>query len=148
MAIRTIYKQGDPVLNKKCHPVTQFDQKLWDLLDDLRETLDQANGVGLAAPQIGILRRVVIVINQDDEVIELVNPEIIDQRGEQEGLEDVSGVAAQSQDQPRQETAEEPQEDVWGLTLSAEEITPTGLTVVFTQSGGEVSGQLETGSVF
>ena len=68
--------------------------------------------------------------------------------GEQEGLEDVSGVAAQSQDQPRQETAEEPQEDVWGLTLSAEEITPTGLTVVFTQSGGEVSGQLETGSVF
>lgn len=87
MAIRTIYKQGDPVLNKKCHPVTQFDQKLWDLLDDLRETLAQANGVGLAAPQIGILRRVVIVINQDDEVIELVNPEIIDQRGEQEGLE-------------------------------------------------------------
>ena len=87
MAIRTIYKQGDPVLNKKCHPVTQFDQKLWDLLDDLRETLDQANGVGLAAPQIGILRRVVIVINQDDEVIELVNPEIIDQRGEQEGPE-------------------------------------------------------------
>lgn len=87
MSVRTIIKRGDPVLEKKCHPVTQFDQKLWDLLDDLKETLAQANGVGLAAPQIGILRRAVIVITEDDEVLELVNPEIIDQAGEQEGLE-------------------------------------------------------------
>ena len=87
MSVRTIIKRGDPVLEKKCHPVTQFDQKLWDLLDDLKDTLAQANGVGLAAPQIGILRRAVIVITEDDEVLELVNPEIIDQAGEQEGLE-------------------------------------------------------------
>ena len=56
MAIRKILTQGDPVLNKICHPVTKFDDKLADLLDDLRETLDNAKGVGLAAPQVGILR--------------------------------------------------------------------------------------------
>ena len=60
MAIRTILTQGDPVLNKKCHPVTKFDHKLAVLLDDLKETLTQANGVGLAAPQVGILRRAVV----------------------------------------------------------------------------------------
>ena len=89
MAIRTILTQGDPTLNKKCHPVTRFDQKLSDLLDDLRETLTQANGVGLAAPQVGILRRAVIVVPdpEKDEMVELVNPEILAQEGEEDGLE-------------------------------------------------------------
>lgn len=89
MAIRTILTQGDPALNKKCHPITKFDQKLSDLLDDLRETLTQANGMGLAAPQVGILRRAVIVVPdpEKDEMIELVNPEIVAQEGEQDGLE-------------------------------------------------------------
>lgn len=53
MALREIIKKGDPVLEKHCHPVTRFDQKLWDLLDDMRETLAQANGLGLAAPPGG-----------------------------------------------------------------------------------------------
>ena len=87
MAIREIVTQGDPVLNKVCHPVTQFDQKLWDLLNDMHDTLAQSNGVGLAAPQVGILRRVVLVINGEDRVIELINPTIIHTEGEQEGLE-------------------------------------------------------------
>ena len=89
MAIRTILTQGDPALNKACHPVTRFDDKLADLLDDLRETLTEANGVGLAAPQIGILRRAVIVVPdpESDEMIELVNPEIVAQEGEQDGFE-------------------------------------------------------------
>lgn len=87
MALRTIITQGDPVLNKKAHPVTKFDQKLWDLLDDMTQTLRQANGAGLAAPQIGILRRVVLVIDREDRVLELINPEIIHTEGEQEGLE-------------------------------------------------------------
>ncbi len=69
-----------------CHPVTQFDQKLWDLLDDLKETLAQANGWAWP-PQVGILRRAVLVVNGDDEMLELVNPEIVDQQGEQDGLE-------------------------------------------------------------
>lgn len=85
--LRTIITEGDPVLNKVCHPVTKFDEKLWSLLDDMQETLAQSNGVGLAAPQIGILRRVVLVINAQDEVLELINPVIIKTEGEQEGLE-------------------------------------------------------------
>lgn len=85
--LREIVKKGDAVLNKKCHPVTQFDEKLHTLLDDMGETLRQADGVGLAAPQVGILRQVVVVINEDDEMIELINPEIIETSGEQFGLE-------------------------------------------------------------
>ncbi len=85
--LRTIITQGDPVLNKVCHPITKFDEKLWSLLDDMHETLAESNGVGLAAPQIGILRRVVLVINAQDEVLELINPVIIKTEGEQEGLE-------------------------------------------------------------
>jgi len=85
--LRTIITEGDPVLNKVCHPVTKFDEKLWNLLDDMRETLAESNGVGLAAPQVGILRRVVLVINGQDEVLELINPTIIKAEGEQEGLE-------------------------------------------------------------
>ena len=87
MAIRTILTKGDPARNKMCHPVPKFDQKLWELLDDLKETLAKANGLGLAAPQVGILRRAVIVVNDDGEMLELVNPEIVDQKGEQDGLE-------------------------------------------------------------
>ena len=87
MALREIIKKGDPVLEKHCHPVTRFDQKLWDLLDDMKETLADAGGLGLAGPQVGILRRVAIVVNEKDEMLELVNPEIIAQQGEQDGLE-------------------------------------------------------------
>lgn len=85
--IREIVKKGDPVLTKKCHAVTKFDQKLHSLLDDMRDTLTSSNGVGLAAPQVGILRRAVVVINDQDEYIELINPEIVSSSGEQTGLE-------------------------------------------------------------
>jgi peptide deformylase len=87
MAKREIVKKGDAVLNKKCHPVTKFDGKLHALLDDMRDTLLDADGVGLAAPQVGILRQVVLVINGKEEIIELINPEIIETSGEQFGLE-------------------------------------------------------------
>lgn len=82
MSIRTILTgEDEPVLHKACHPVTNFDQKLADLLDDMRETLTKAGGVGLAAPQVGILRRAVLVVNDQDQMLELVNPEILDQNG-------------------------------------------------------------------
>lgn len=87
MAIREIVKKGDPILNKKCHAVTKFDERLHNLLDDMAETLRDADGVGLAAPQVGILRQIVLVINEDDEIIELINPEIVKTSGEQYGLE-------------------------------------------------------------
>ena len=87
MAIRKIVLQGDEILTKKCRPVTEFNQKLHDLLDDMGETLLDANGAGLAAPQVGILRRLAVVLDEEDEIIELVNPEIVSSSGEQTGLE-------------------------------------------------------------
>ena len=82
MAIRNIVKVGDPILAKTSRKVEKFDDRLAQLLDDMRETMYQANGVGLAAVQVGILRRA-IVIDCGDGYIELVNPEIISIEGEQ-----------------------------------------------------------------
>lgn len=87
MALRKIVLQGDECLTKVCRPVTDFNGRLNTLLDDMTDTLLDSGGVGLAAPQVGILRRVCVVLNEDDEVIELVNPEIIFTDGEQTGLE-------------------------------------------------------------
>ena len=86
MAVRNIVKTGDEILLKVSRPVTEFDQKLHDLLDDMRETMRQAEGCGLAAVQVGLLRRV-CVIDVGEGVIELVNPEIITARGKQEEVE-------------------------------------------------------------
>lgn len=86
MAIRQIVKEGDSILSKKCRVVEKFDDKLATLIDDMIETMHRANGVGLAAPQVGILRRVVVV-DIGEGVIELVNPKIIAYSGEQESLE-------------------------------------------------------------
>ena len=86
MGIRKILTDKDPALHKVCRPVENFDRKLHTLLDDMKETLEEANGVGLAAPQVGILRRVVIV-DTGEEVLELVNPELLETDGEQEGPE-------------------------------------------------------------
>ena len=87
MALREILTRGDPALTKTCRPVEKFDRRLHDLLDDLKETLEDSGGVGLAAPQIGILRRVVVVEDTDDHILELVNPVIVSQEGEQDGWE-------------------------------------------------------------
>ena len=86
MGLRKILTDKDPALHKVCKPVETFDRKLHKLLDDMHETLAEANGVGLAAPQVGILRRVVIV-DTGDEILELVNPEILETDGEQTGAE-------------------------------------------------------------
>ncbi len=87
MALRRIVLQGEDCLTKVCRPVTNFDKRLHILLDDMTDTLLDSGGVGLAAPQVGILRRVCVVQNEDDEIIELINPEIIYIEGEQTGLE-------------------------------------------------------------
>lgn len=87
MAIRKIVTQGDEVLTKKCRVVTEFNERLHDLLEDMADTLEESGGVGLAAPQVGVLRRVVLVINDENEILELINPEIIHTEGEQTGPE-------------------------------------------------------------
>lgn len=86
MAIRNIVQFGDEVLNKECRKVESFDERLHQLLDDMKETLADANGAGLAAPQVGILRQVCIV-DVGEGPIELINPEIVKTEGEQAGAE-------------------------------------------------------------
>ena len=86
MGLRKILTDAEPALHKVCRPVEKFDHRLHKLLDDMRQTLAEANGVGLAAPQVGILRRVVIV-DTGEEILELVNPELLETDGEQVGAE-------------------------------------------------------------
>ena len=93
MALRNILTKEEPLLYKKCRPVTAFNERLHQLLDDMADTLKQANGVGLAAPQVGVLRRVVLVIEtnvpegESEYILELINPEIIESSGVQNGAE-------------------------------------------------------------
>ena len=86
MGLRKILTDKDPALHKVCKPMVNFDNRLFRLLEDMRETLIDSGGVGLAAPQVGILRRVVLV-DTGDEILELINPTIIKTDGEQEGPE-------------------------------------------------------------
>ena len=86
MGLRKILTDKEPALHKVCKPVTSFDSKLHTLLDDMRETLIESGGVGLAAPQVGILRRVVLVDTGED-ILELVNPSLLETDGLQEGPE-------------------------------------------------------------
>lgn len=93
MALRNILTKEQPGLYKICRPVTDFNPRLHQLLDDMAETLAQANGVGLAAPQVGVLRRAVLVIEtnvpegEEERLLELINPEILETSGEQYGPE-------------------------------------------------------------
>ena len=86
MALRKILTDAEPALHKVCKPVEKFDAKLHSLLDDMRETLIESGGVGLAAPQVGILRRVVLV-DVEEEILELINPVMVETDGEQVGAE-------------------------------------------------------------
>ena len=86
MGLRKILTDKDPALHKVCKPMVNFDNRLFKLLEDMKETLVDSGGVGLAAPQVGILRRVVLV-DVGEEILELINPTIIETDGEQEGPE-------------------------------------------------------------
>jgi peptide deformylase len=81
MALRNILTNQDPVLKKQSRQVTEFNSRIGELLDDLKETLDKAQGLGLAAPQVGILRKVAIVLIDDEEILELINPEVTSSEG-------------------------------------------------------------------
>lgn len=95
MAIRNIVKEGDPILRKVCRSVLNFDEKLATILDDMLETMYEANGVGLAGPQVGLLKRI-CVIDVGEGPIELVNPVIINEEGSQIGDEGCLSVPGQS----------------------------------------------------
>ena len=106
MALLNIVKEGDAVLRKHCRPVTEITPRILRLLDDMLDTLHQANGVGLAAPQVGVLRRICIVEVEEGEVYELINPEIIAREGEQQQVEGCLSIP-----------------DEWGVTDRPEKVT-------------------------
>lgn len=95
MAIRNVVQLGDEVLRKKSKPVKEFDEKLWELLDDMRETMVKNDGCGLAAVQVGVLRQA-IVLDVNNMKLELINPEIVDSFGEQTAREGCLSVKGQS----------------------------------------------------
>ena len=139
MAKLNIVKVGDDTLRKVCRPVTEITPRIRQLLDDMAETLEDANGAGLAAPQVGILRRIVLV-DTGDEVLELINPEIIAAEGEQQEVEgclsvpDVWGVT----DRPMKVT-------VRAMNRDGEEFTVTGEGLVarcFCQELDHLDGHL------
>ena len=105
MAILNIVKEGDPVLRKECRPVDAVTPRILRLLDDMKDTLADAEGAGLAAPQVGVMRRIAIVENEG-EFIELINPEIISREGEQEELEGCLSVPG-----------------IWGITHRPAKVT-------------------------
>ena len=95
MAILNVVQVGDEVLRQKCAPVDTFDEKLWKLLDDMKDTVKMEEGAGLAAPQIGVLRRVVVV-DVEEGYFEFINPIIVSQKGEQSGWEGCLSVRGKS----------------------------------------------------
>ncbi len=126
MATRNILLKGDALLEKQCRPVTEFNERLHILLDDMKETLAQAGGVGLAAPQVGVLRRAVLILetNVEDEAdeyfIELINPEIILTDGEQVGPEGCLSVPGQYGIVPRPEKVTVRAQDRFGKIFEVE----------------------------
>ncbi len=96
MALRKIRTIGDPVLLKIAKPVTEVTPKISQLIEDMIETMYEANGVGLAAPQVGVLKRIVVIDTTGEDLLVLINPEIIEQDGEQEGYEGCLSVPGKS----------------------------------------------------
>ena len=119
MGIRKILTDADPALHKVCKPVEVFDRKLHKLLDDMADTLQKAEGVGLAAPQVGILRRVVIV-DIGDEILELVNPSLVETSGEQIGAEGCLSVPGKYGQVKRPNYAKVRAQDRFGEWFEAE----------------------------
>jgi len=132
MAIRNIREKEDSVLYKKSRVVVDFNERIHMLIDDMRETMMKANGVGLAAPQVGVLRRVVVVLDTnredldpEDQIIELVNPAIIEVSGEQTGAEGCLSVPGYYGIVTRPEYVKVRAQDRFGKVF---EVEGTGLT--------------------
>lgn len=106
MAILNIVKEGDPVLRKICRPVTEITPRTLQLLEDMKETLHKADGCGLAAPQVGVLRRIALVEVEKGKLYELINPEIIAREGTQNEMEGCLSIPGE-----------------WGITERPEKVT-------------------------
>ena len=148
VALRNILQEGESALLKKSRVVTDFNERLHILIDDMRETLTEAGGVGLAAPQVGVLRRAVLVletnVEEDEEeyFIELINPEIIESEGEQTGTEGCLSLPGEYGIVTRPEQVKVRAQDRFGKTF---EVEGTGLTArAFCHEIDHLEGKLYT----
>jgi len=148
VALRNILQEGESALLKKSRVVTDFNERLHILIDDMRETLTEAGGVGLAAPQVGVLRRAVLVletnVEEDEEeyFIELINPEIIESEGEQTGTEGCLSLPGEYGIVTRPEQVKVRAQDRFGKTF---EVEGTGLTArAFCHEMDHLEGKLYT----
>ena len=123
MGLRTSRIQGDPVLEKKCRPITEMTPRLEDLIEDMLETMYEADGVGLAAPQVGMLKRLV-VIDVGEGPIVLINPEIIEKSGEQTGMEGCLSLPGKAGEvtRPNHVVCKALNEDMEEITVEGEEL--------------------------
>ena len=123
MAIRNIRIDGDDILRKKCRPITEMTPKIQELIDDMLETMYEAEGVGLAAPQVGILKRLV-VIDVGEGPIVLINPEIVEKSGEQTGMEGCLSLPGKAGEvtRPNHVVCKALNEDMEEITVEGEEL--------------------------
>ena len=123
MAIRNIRIDGDDILRKTCRPVTEMTPKIQELIDDMLETMYEAEGVGLAAPQVGILKRLV-VIDVGEGPIVLINPEIVEKSGEQTGMEGCLSLPGKAGEvtRPNHVVCKAFNEDMEEITVEGEEL--------------------------
>ena len=148
MALRNILQDEEPALLKKSREITDFNERLHILVDDMRETLTEAGGVGLAAPQVGVLRRAVLVLetnveeNEEEYFIELINPEIVECEGEQTGTEGCLSLPGVYGIVTRPEYVKVKAQDRFGDTF---EVEGTGLTArAFCHEIDHLEGKLYT----
>ena len=123
MALRNIRIDGDDILRKKCRPITEMTPKIQELIDDMLETMYEADGVGLAAPQVGMLKRLV-VIDVGEGPIVLINPEIIEKSGEQTGMEGCLSLPGKAGEvtRPNHVVCKAFNEDMEEITVEGEEL--------------------------
>ena len=123
MALRNIRIDGDDILRKKCRPITEMTPKIQELIDDMLETMYEADGVGLAAPQVGMLKRLV-VIDVGEGPIVLINPEIIEKSGEQTGMEGCLSLPGKAGEvtRPNHVVCKALNEDMEEITVEGEEL--------------------------
>jgi peptide deformylase len=152
MSLRTIREQGDPVLNKKAKEIKEMTPKIRKLIDDMKETMYDANGVGLAAPQVGMLKRIVVidVSETQDQPIVMINPEIVESDGEQTGWEgclSVPGMSGQVT-RPRHVVANALNEDMEEFTVEGEDLLARAICHELDHLEGHMYVELVEGKLY
>ena len=152
MALRTIRELGDPVLEKKAKAVKEMTPKIRQLIEDMKETMYDADGVGLAAPQVGMLKRIVVIdiSAEQDQPIVLINPEIVEKDGEQTGWEGCLSVPGKSGQvtRPQHVVAKALNEDMEEFTIEGEDLLARAICHELDHLEGHVYVELVEGKLY